>query len=81
MSKRYIARDARDETASKAIANADRGRGIKFHASGPTSRETCVVDGGSLPTRFCPKCSPENDPEERIVRFIERRENQRGDRW
>ena len=29
---------------------------ILFHARGATMRETCVVDGGSMPSSYCPKC-------------------------
>lgn len=65
MSRRYV---ARDETASKAIANADRGRGTKFHSPG------CWVDGHSgrhgVKGFYCAKCAPESGPEERVIQLL-----------
>ena len=29
---------------------------IRFHDHGDTMRETCVVDGGSMPSYRCAKC-------------------------
>lgn len=45
---------------------------IRFHASGPSLQQCCVVDGGNLPRWKCPKCrQTPDDMLESLMRRLE----------